>query len=74
MNYAGHAPSHVDFMPPDSLMGQWEGDYTAKWECTFYGKTIEFSKLIERMHELKNRFRLIKLPSQVSNDVTKNKF
>ncbi len=65
LDYAGHAPSHINFIPPDSLMGQWEADYVAMRESMFYGETIEFSKLIGRLHELRDRFRLIKLPSEV---------
>lgn len=61
LDYAGHAPSHINFIPPDAIIGQWEADYIAMRESMFYGDTIEFPILIERLHELRNRFRLIKL-------------
>jgi hypothetical protein len=60
LDYSRHAPLLINFIPPDTVINQWEADYITMRENMFYGDTIEFSKLVDRLLDLRNRFRNIK--------------
>ncbi len=59
IDYDNHSPDKIDFLPPKELMNDWKKDYETMQESMIYGKSLQFEKLIERMEELKNRFRKI---------------
>lgn len=73
MDYSGHEPSHINFIPPAAIIGQWESDYLAMRGSMIYGDAHDFKFLIQRLHELQNRFRLILLSDQVLSTLTKLK-
>jgi len=59
LDYSGHAPSRINFIPPDAIIGKWEADYIAMRQSMIYGDTHEFAVLIQRLHELQGHFRLL---------------
>lgn len=67
MDYSLHVPSHINFIPPDALIKQWENDYAAMRQSMIYGQAHEFSILIQRLHKLLNRFRLVLLTEEITN-------
>lgn len=59
LDYAGHIPDQINFIPPADIIALWEADYAAMRENMIYGHTHTFDKLIDRLHELLKRFRQI---------------
>jgi hypothetical protein len=57
LDYSLHAPIHIVFIPPDTVIGQWEADYVQMRRMMIYGASLEFPDLMKRMLELLNRFR-----------------
>jgi hypothetical protein len=60
-NYTTLAPASVTFIPPATIIRNFESDYRVMTEQMIYGETKTFSKLIERISELQQRFREIKM-------------
>ncbi|MEJ7693708.1 nucleotidyl transferase AbiEii/AbiGii toxin family protein [Daejeonella sp.] len=61
IDYSGHHPTRISFVPPDDLMQDWEQDYKAMQNSMIYGESRDFATLIGRIIELRDRFRKIKL-------------
>jgi hypothetical protein len=59
INYANHNPDKIDFIPLESVVGEWEKDYKTMQESMIYGDSLKFDKLIDRLIVLRSRFRLI---------------
>ena len=59
VDYASHQPGTVNFIPPDAQKSVWEADYKAMQENMIYGESLPFRELMERLIELRNRFRQI---------------
>jgi len=55
IDYEKHQHKHIDFIPPDKVIGDWKQDYSSMKESMFYGDTISFEELIERLKELKHK-------------------
>lgn len=55
IDYANHKPSLINPIPPNEIIDQWEKDYMVMRATMFYGKSLPFDKLIERVLELKGR-------------------
>lgn len=70
MDYAGHEPSQISFIPPTAIIGQWESDYMAMRNSMIYGDAHDFKVLIQRLHELQSRFRLILLSKEMVNTLS----
>lgn len=61
VDYESLLPDKINFIPPDDLLKEFEKDYTTMAESMIYGEILVFSDLIERLTELRSRFRKIKL-------------
>ena len=59
VNYSNHAPHKLDFIPPDEVRANWERDYGLMQRAMIYGGSLSYSALIQRLEELKQRFRSI---------------
>lgn len=59
INYDTHQPQTIDFVPPASIIKEYEKDYKSMQESMIYGDSISFDDLIKRMTELRDRFRAI---------------
>ena len=61
VNYDLHAPSTINFMIPESAMEAWRDDYADMRRFFIYGKSLEFDALMQKMAELHERVRAIKI-------------
>lgn len=57
INYSNHIPKLINIVPPNETIKLWEKDYKTMQESMFYGATISFDKLIERITELNTRIK-----------------
>jgi predicted nucleotidyltransferase component of viral defense system len=55
IDYENHIPQKINPIPPPELVGKWQKDYEIMQSSMIYGESLAFSKLIERMEELKRR-------------------
>lgn len=61
IDYTLHAPKTLSFLPPKSILSEWEKDYTSLQQQFIFDKnSLSFSQLIERINELTKRIREIK--------------
>ncbi|NDP22894.1 MAG: nucleotidyl transferase AbiEii/AbiGii toxin family protein [Paludibacter sp.] len=56
VDYSTHQPQTIGFVPPESVLKDWEKDYLLMQENMIYGESLNFNQLIARMTELNNRF------------------
>ena len=59
IDYKLHQPNFIDFIPPEQIYSQWERDYRAMQETMIFGESLPFEELIERLKQLRSRFRKI---------------
>lgn len=57
IDYANHTPKSINIVPPEETIKDWEKDYKTMQESMFYGDTISFDKLMERITELNTRIK-----------------
>ena len=57
VDYTTHQPVSIDFVPPDSILKEYEKDYKRMQESMIYGDSLPFIDLINRITELRSRFR-----------------
>ncbi|MEI7502498.1 MAG: nucleotidyl transferase AbiEii/AbiGii toxin family protein [Paludibacter sp.] len=55
VDYANHAPSKINIIPPKNIIGEWEKDYKDMQESMFYLPSLPFDELMGRMVELNER-------------------
>ena len=60
MDYAGHQPQTLDFVPPGDVRDNWERDYGQMQQSMIYGSSLPFPGLIGRLTILRERFRAIR--------------
>jgi len=56
VDYSTHKPQTIRFVPPESVLKDWEKDYLLMQENMIYGKSLRFNELIARITELNIRF------------------
>ena len=61
VDYSTHVPEKINFVPPIFIMDSWRKDYENMQSGMIYGKSLPFDKLIERIKELNDRFKHIKI-------------
>jgi len=61
IDYANHTSKSINIVPPEETIKHWEKDYKTMQESMFYGSTISFDKLMERITELNTRIKMISL-------------
>ncbi len=57
VDYATHSPDSANFIPSGESLKLLEEDYKTMKESMIYGSSLNFPDLIERLEELKERFR-----------------
>ena len=62
IDYNTLLPQAIDFIPPKDTWKQWEEDYESMRQHMIIGESPSFAILMERMEELRGRFRKISLP------------
>lgn len=60
VNYDKHKPQHINFLPPAHVYEEWKQDYKQMQESMFYGETLSFEKLIEKLKVLQDRINNMK--------------
>ena len=60
VDYSTHIPEKINFVPPMFVMESWRKDYE-KMQSMIYGESLSFDKLMDRIRELNERFRKIKM-------------
>jgi len=59
IDYANHTPKKINIIPPEETIKHWKKDYKTMQESMFYGDTLSFDKLMERITELNTRIKRI---------------
>lgn len=57
ISYDRHTYATLSFLPPPEVDEAWRQDYAEMRENMFYGPTLKYEMLLERLKELKRRFR-----------------
>lgn len=58
VDYSLHHPSTLSFIPPESIIREWEKDYLSMQKHFIYEEhSLSFPELIDRMKELMERIR-----------------
>lgn len=60
VDYDTHQPQHIDFIPPETIIKEYSRDYNRLQESMIFGDSLAFDVLIDRLIELRSRFRQIK--------------
>jgi len=60
LDYSGHQPQTLDFIPPEDIRGIWERDYTQMQQSMIHGDSLSFAAIMERLGVLRDRFRALK--------------
>lgn len=60
VDYSTHVPEKINFVPPVAIIDLWRRDYETMQSNMIYGDSLSFSRLIDRIKELNERFRQIK--------------
>jgi hypothetical protein len=55
LDYANHTPSKIKIIPPDTVIKEYENDYTEMTKFMIYGESVNFKTLMNRITELQNR-------------------
>jgi predicted nucleotidyltransferase component of viral defense system len=59
IDYDNHIPQKINPIPPSEIIDEWQKDYEIMQGSMLYGESLSFSELIERIEELKKRFKSI---------------
>jgi predicted nucleotidyltransferase component of viral defense system len=59
IDYDNHIPQKINPIPPTEIIDEWQKDYEIMQDSMIYGESLSFSELIERIEELKKRFKSI---------------
>jgi len=60
VDYNTHLPDYIDFIPPEAILKEYARDYSRMQESMIFGDSLPFDVLIDRLTELKSRFRHVK--------------
>ena len=60
VNYDNHIPALIRFIPPKSLLPEWEADYKQMKENMIYGESLSFQELITKLANLQKQINAIK--------------
>lgn len=52
ISYDLHTPQTLNFIPPDEVIELWRQDYKTMRENMFYGESLDFDEVIQRLKEL----------------------
>ena len=61
LNYSSLLPQTINFIPLQEVSELWKRDYEGMQASMIYGKSLDYTTLIERLHELKDRVRRVKI-------------
>lgn len=61
VDYTKELPANIQILPPDALRSDYESDYKDMQGSFIYAASLSFDDLMEKLGELQERFRAIKL-------------
>ena len=59
VDYSVDFRKHIVLCPPENVLAAWDEDYRYMCSTMIYGDKLPFDQLLERVHELENRFRSV---------------
>ncbi len=60
VDYDSHQPELIDFVPSEAILKEYKRDYNRMQESMIFGESLPFEGLIDRIIELRSRFRQVK--------------
>ena len=57
LDYGNHVPNHIKIIPPESVIKEYENDYSEMTKFMIYGEALKFETLLNRMIELQKRIK-----------------
>lgn len=55
IDYTNHSPDKISFIPPDTILKDWQQDYETMIQTMIYDNPLPFDELIKRLTELQKR-------------------
>jgi predicted nucleotidyltransferase component of viral defense system len=55
IDYINHSPDKISFIPPDTILKDWQQDYEIMTQTMIYDNPLPFDELIKRLTELQKR-------------------
>lgn len=55
IDYTNHSPDKISFIPPDTILKDWQQDYETMIQTMIYDNPLPFDELIKRLTELQRR-------------------
>lgn len=62
LDYANHTPDKINIIPPESVIKEYENDYSEMTKFMIYGEVLTFDRLIKKVSELQTRINEINQP------------
>lgn len=60
LDYGNHTPDKINIIPPDTLIKEYEKDYSEMTTFMIYGEALTFDRLVKRISELQKRINEIR--------------
>jgi len=60
LDYGNHSPDKIKIIPPDTVIKEYEKDYSEMTKFMIYGETLTFDRLVKRISELQKRINEIR--------------
>lgn len=55
IDYTNHSPDKISFIPPDTILKDWQRDYEIMTQTMIYDDPLSFDELIKRLTDLQKR-------------------
>ena len=55
IDYSNHSPDKIKFIPPDTILKDWQQDYEIMTKAMIYDNPLPFDEIIKRLTELQKR-------------------
>ncbi|HRE64630.1 MAG TPA: nucleotidyl transferase AbiEii/AbiGii toxin family protein [Ferruginibacter sp.] len=59
IDYTNHSPDKISFIPPDTILKDWQQDYEIMTQTMIYDNPLTFDELIKRLTELQKQINRI---------------
>jgi len=60
LDYGNHTPDKIKIIPPDTVIKEYEKDYSEMTKFMIYGEALTFDRLVKRISELQKRINEIR--------------
>jgi len=59
IDYTSNIRGNISIIPPKNIIDEWQQDYEMMQQTMIHGESISFDKLLQRLEELQERFRIV---------------